>query len=265
MRLARDRRAATTDEEIQVAAAIRLHHVIDIDLLIAAGHGRRRRRPGGTAAVQLGLRHVQVQAPAGHVELDHVAVPDQRQRPSDRRLRRRIVAPRNAIALRRRGATEHPMSFALTEERERAFREILSRYPTKMAACIPVLHLCQEQHGWVSDEICEYVAKRLELSAAHVKGVATFYSLFNKEPVGKHQVWVCRTLPCALKGAGQVTAYIGEKLGITPGETTADRRFTLSEVECLASCGTAPMMQVDDAYYEDLTPTKIDEILASLK
>ncbi|MEZ4300359.1 MAG: NADH-quinone oxidoreductase subunit NuoE [Polyangiaceae bacterium] len=156
------------------------------------------------------------------------------------------------------------MTFALTEERERAFQEILSRYPNKMAATIPVLHLCQEQHGWVSDEICEYVAKRLDLSAAHVKGVATFYSLFNKEPVGKHQVWVCRTLPCALAGADNVLKHCEKRLGVHAGETTKDGKVTLRTAECLASCGTGPMMQVDRDYHENLTLAQVDEILDRL-
>src|SRR5262245_29766157 len=95
-------------------------------------------------------------------------------------------------------------AFALTAERETRFDEILSRYPNKQAACIPVLHLYQEQNGWISDDIVQVVAERLGLSAAHVKGVATFYTLFNREPVGKHQVWVCRTLSCALRGSDAV-------------------------------------------------------------
>jgi NADH-quinone oxidoreductase subunit E len=156
------------------------------------------------------------------------------------------------------------MSFALTEERERTLQDILSRYPTKMAACIPTLHLCQEQHGWVSDEICEYVAKRLALSAAHVKGVATFYSLFNKEPVGKHQVWVCRTLPCALAGAESVLHHCEKRLGIHAGQTTKDGKVTLRTAECLASCGTGPMMQVDRDYHENLTTAEVDKILDRL-
>jgi len=156
------------------------------------------------------------------------------------------------------------MTFALTEERERALQEILARYPTKMAATIPMLHLCQEQNGWVTDEICEYVARRLELSAAHVKGVATFYSLFNKEPVGKHQVWVCRTLPCALAGAEGILHHCEKRLGIHAGETTKDGKVTLRTAECLASCGTAPMMQVDRDYHENLTRAEVDKILDRL-
>lgn len=157
------------------------------------------------------------------------------------------------------------MAFALSAERERELDEILKRYPTKMAACIPALHLCQEQNGYASDEVVAYVAQRLDLPPAHVKGVVTFYTLFNQKPVGKHQVWVCRTLPCALRGAGDVLKQCEKKLGIHAGETTADGKVTLRTAECLAACGNAPMMQVDKDYHENLTPERIDQILDGLR
>jgi NADH-quinone oxidoreductase subunit E len=157
------------------------------------------------------------------------------------------------------------MTFALTPERDRELAEILTRYPTKMAACIPALHLCQDQHGWVSDEVVAFVANRLDLPLAHVKGVVTFYTLFNQKPVGKHQVWVCRTLPCALRGAGEVLEHCEKRLGIKPGETTSDGTITLRTAECLASCGTAPMMQVDKTYHENLTLPQVDAILDRLQ
>lgn len=156
------------------------------------------------------------------------------------------------------------MPFALSPERDRELSEILTRYPTKMAACIPALHLCQDQHGWISDEVVQWVAQRLDLPTSHVKGVVTFYTLFNQHPVGKRQVWVCRTLPCALRGAGDVLAQCEKKLGIKVGETTADGKVTLRTAECLASCGTAPMMQIDKEYYENLTPADVDQILGAL-
>ena len=155
-------------------------------------------------------------------------------------------------------------SFALTPEREKQLDEILSRYPNRQAATIPVLHLCQEQNGWVSEEIMEWVAKRLGIGAAHVKGVATFYTLFNKEPVGKHQVWVCRTLSCALNGADAVLHHCEKRLGIHAGQTTADGKVTLRTAECLAACGQGPMMQVDREYHENLTLAEVDTILAKL-
>jgi NADH-quinone oxidoreductase subunit E len=156
------------------------------------------------------------------------------------------------------------MPFALSPERERMLEEILERYPTKMAATLPLLHLCQEQLGYVSREVVEFVARRLELSTAHVEGVVTFYTLYNQHPVGKHQVWVCRTLPCALRGAYDVIAHCEKRLGIKCGETTSDGKVTLRTAECLASCGTAPMMQVDKQYHENLTRERVDVILSGL-
>jgi NADH-quinone oxidoreductase subunit E len=157
------------------------------------------------------------------------------------------------------------MPFALTPERDRELTEILTRYPTKMAACIPALHLCQDQNGWISDEVIAWVAHRLDLPPAHVKGVVTFYTLFNQKPVGKHTVWVCRTLPCALRGAGEVLRHCEKRLGIHAGETTADGQITLKTAECLASCGTAPMIQVDKDYHENLTLERVDQILDKLR
>jgi NADH-quinone oxidoreductase subunit E len=160
---------------------------------------------------------------------------------------------------------QRSMAFVLSEAHERELAEILSRYPNKMAACIPALHLCQNANdNWVSPEVIQFVAERLELPAAHVKGVVTFYTLFNQHKPGKHQVWVCRTLSCALRGSEELLAHCEKRLGIHVGETTADGKFTLRTAECLASCGTAPMMQVDKTYYENLTPEKLDEILAGL-
>ena len=156
------------------------------------------------------------------------------------------------------------MPFALTPDRERRFQELLPRYPTKMAAALPLLHLCQEQAGYISDEAIEFVSKRLDLSPAHVKGVVTFYTLYNQKPVGKHQVWVCRTLPCALRGAYDVIEHCEKRLGIRCGETTTDGKVTLRTAECLASCGTAPMMQVDKDYHENLTRDRVDKILTKL-
>jgi NADH-quinone oxidoreductase subunit E len=156
-------------------------------------------------------------------------------------------------------------TFTLTPDREAQIPELMSRYPTKMGACIPLLHLCQEQSGWISEGVMHFVADRLELPVAHVKGVVTFYTLFNQKPVGKHQLWVCRTLPCALRGAYDVLHHCEKRLGIHAGQTTADGKITLKTAECLASCGTAPMIQVDRDYYENLTLERLDQILDQLR
>ncbi len=157
------------------------------------------------------------------------------------------------------------MAFALNAEQNQKLEQILSRYPNKMAACIPVLHLCQEANAsWVSDDVIEFVAKRLDLPTAHVKGVVTFYTLFNQKPVGKHQVWVCRTLSCALRGSDKILEHCEKRLGCHVGETSKDGKVTLRTAECLASCGSAPMMQVDKTYYENLTVEQVDRILDTL-
>ena len=145
------------------------------------------------------------------------------------------------------------------------FNEIVARYPKKEAAMLPVLYLAQEEFGFIGPEAIEYVAKLMDQAPARVYGVVSFYTMFNMKPIGRHHIQICRTLPCALRGAEVVTASIKQKLGIEPGQTTPDGRFTLSEVECLASCGTAPMMQVNDDYYENLTEEKIDAILDAMK
>lgn len=157
------------------------------------------------------------------------------------------------------------MAFALRAEDEKKLAELLTRYPNKMAACIPALHLCQEANdNWVNDEVIQFVAERLDLTTAHVKGVATFYHLFNREKPGRHQVWVCRTLSCALRGGEGIVQHCEKKLGVRAGETTKDGKVTLRTAECLASCGTGPMMQVDKAYHENLTTEDVDRILEGL-
>lgn len=155
-------------------------------------------------------------------------------------------------------------TFTLTPDREKQLEDILSRYPTKMAACIPLLHLVQEQEGWISEASMEWVAARLELSPAHVKGVVTFYSLFNQKPVGKHTLWVCQTLSCALGGSDQILHHCEKRLGIKPGETTPDGKVTLKTAECLAACGNAPMIQLDKEFHEHLDLAKLDAILDRL-
>jgi NADH-quinone oxidoreductase subunit E len=157
------------------------------------------------------------------------------------------------------------MVFSLSAEQNLKLEQILKRYPNKMAACIPVLHLCQDANqNWVSDDVITFVAQKLDLPTSHVKGVVTFYTLFNQQPVGKHQVWVCRTLSCALRGSDKILEHCEKRLGCHAGGTSKDGKVTLRTAECLASCGTAPMMQVDKAYYENLTIEQVDKILDGL-
>ncbi|MPZ77538.1 MAG: NADH-quinone oxidoreductase subunit NuoE [Deltaproteobacteria bacterium] len=157
------------------------------------------------------------------------------------------------------------MSVEFSPDALKKFAETVSRYPKKEAAMLPVLNLAQQEFGYLGPEAIEYIAKLMGQSPARVHGVVSFYTMYNMKPIGRHHIQVCRTLPCALGGAEHVTEFIKQKLGIEVGQTTTDGRFTLSEVECLASCGTAPMMQVDDDYYENLDEEKVTQILESLK
>lgn len=153
------------------------------------------------------------------------------------------------------------MAFALTPEREKEVDELLSRYPTKRAALIPILWVCQRQNGWVSPEVIQWVADRLELTTAQVKGVVTFYTMFHQEPVGENVIWVCRTLSCDLRGAKAIQEHLEGKLGCHAGGTSEDGKFTLLKAECLAACGQAPMVQINDDYHENLTLEEVDAIL----
>ena len=143
--------------------------------------------------------------------------------------------------------------------------EILFKFQTNQAALIPVLREVQSEYGWLSTESMKETADILGIPSSNVQNVATFYTMFFTKPVGKHIIWQCRTLSCALRGAGQVEHYLGEKLGIRVGETTPDGRITLLEAECLASCGTAPVMLVDNELHENLTKAKIDQIIDRIK
>jgi len=141
--------------------------------------------------------------------------------------------------------------------------EIISRYPEgrSKSAILPILHLAQEEFGWLSVEVMDYVAGILKIQPIEVYEVATFYSMYHVKPVGKFVMEFCHTGPCCLVGAEKIIKYIETKLNIKVGETTEDGIFTLKTVECLASCGSAPMMQVGEYYYEHLTETKVDELI----
>jgi NADH-quinone oxidoreductase E subunit len=157
------------------------------------------------------------------------------------------------------------MALEFSSETLKKFEETVARYPRKEAAMLPVLYLAQQEFGHLGPEAIEYIAKLMGQTPARVHGVVSFYTMFNIKPIGRHHIQICRTLPCALGGAEKITGFVKQKLGIEPGQTTPDGRFTLNEVECLASCGTAPMMQIDDDYYENLTEAKIDQILDAMK
>lgn len=158
------------------------------------------------------------------------------------------------------------MSFEFTTENKKKFDEYLKRYPEKRAVLLPALWLVQDQEGWISPEAMEYVASLLDLTPAHVYETATFYTQFQKKPVGKYHLQVCNSVCCWLRGSEKTVAYLKEKLGCDVGETTEDGQFHLSTVECLGSCGSAPMLQVNaDDYHENLTEEKIDQLIEALK
>ncbi|MFO0706883.1 MAG: NADH-quinone oxidoreductase subunit NuoE [Nitrospira sp.] len=153
----------------------------------------------------------------------------------------------------------------LSEKYKDEIAEILARYPVKRSALIPLLYLAQREHGYVTEAAMTEIAGLLKLTPPQVYETATFYTMLNLKKVGKFHIQVCKSLMCALVGSDTVIGWITTKLGIAPGETTADGLFTLSAVECLAACGTGPMMQINDDYYERLTEQKVDQILADLK
>jgi NADH-quinone oxidoreductase subunit E len=156
----------------------------------------------------------------------------------------------------------HPAEFPPVA-RER-IEKILSRYPTKQAALLPVLWVAQETWGWISKEAAEEVARILELPPAHVAGVLTFYTMYNLEPVGRHLLQFCTSISCHLAGAERLLDHCRERLGIDLGQTTPDGKFTFVEVECIAGCDRAPSMMVNDAYYEPMDAVKLDSLLGSL-
>ncbi|MGI8640188.1 MAG: NADH-quinone oxidoreductase subunit NuoE [Pyrinomonadaceae bacterium] len=143
----------------------------------------------------------------------------------------------------------------------------LTKYPTdrKRSALIPLLFVVQRERGYVDNAGVNYLAKLLDIQVTDVWETVTFYSMFNLRPVGKYHIQVCKTLSCRIMGEPEITGHICEKLGIHAGETTPDGKFTVTRVECLGSCGTAPMMQIGFDYHEDLTIEKVDKLLDLLK
>jgi NADH-quinone oxidoreductase E subunit len=156
------------------------------------------------------------------------------------------------------------MAVAFSPAAQQQFERYRARYPTKRAAIMPTLWLAQREFGWLSDEVLEYVAGLLGESPAFVASVASFYTMYYMRPMGKYHLQVCTNLSCSLRGAERILETCERRLGIRPGQTTADQKFSLSEVECLASCGTAPMLQLNDDYWENLTPEATLELIERL-
>ena len=157
------------------------------------------------------------------------------------------------------------MALLFSQEAKKKIEQIRSRYPTAQAATLPTLHVAQDEFGYISDEAVDLVANTLGLPAAHVWGVVTFYTMYHREPTGKHTLMMCTNVSCMLRGGYEVLEALEKKLGCKRGGTTADGEFTLIEEECLAACADAPAMISGRKYFLNLTPGNIDKALEEIK
>ena len=153
----------------------------------------------------------------------------------------------------------------LNEGAQKRIAELKKKFPQRRSAILPAMHVVLEEVGYHNRDIIKQVANLLDLSEMEVTETLSFYTYFPKQGVGKYHIQVCTNVSCMINGAEQLVGYLEEKLGIKTGETTSDGLFTLTTVECLGSCGTAPVMQINQKYYENLTKTKVDQILDNLK
>lgn len=157
------------------------------------------------------------------------------------------------------------MDVSLPPEFEERLKKIIERYPHKESAVMPALYLAQEHFGYINNDAIHWVAPRVGMAPIKVMEIATFYTMFYTEEVGRYHFQVCRTLPCALRGAGALTQRLKERFGLKAGEVSACGRWSFEEVECLGSCGTAPMCQINDRFFENLTLEEIDRIISQLE
>jgi NADH-quinone oxidoreductase subunit E len=152
-----------------------------------------------------------------------------------------------------------------SEQQLKRIEELKQRYQHPQSVVLEALWMWQDMHGWISEDGMKYVAGLLGIPYHDVYGVVTFYTMFNRKPVGKHKIEVCTNISCMLRGSDRIVEHLESLLHIHLGETTPDKMYTLVEAECLGSCGTAPMMQVGDEYYENLDVAKVDKIVSGLK
>jgi len=152
----------------------------------------------------------------------------------------------------------------LLETRRKDVEYHLGKYPDKRSAVMPLLYIAQEEYGHVTEEAIKEIAGLLDLTVTHIKGLIGFYTMYYDKPKGKYLLQICTDLPCALKGAEKFSEHVCQKLGVRPGETTADGMFTVENVMCLAACDHAPMMQVNFRYHEDLDEEKLDQLVEDL-
>ncbi|MFN7685750.1 MAG: NADH-quinone oxidoreductase subunit NuoE [Oligoflexia bacterium] len=157
------------------------------------------------------------------------------------------------------------MAKQLSQKFYESMKKLEPRYPTKVALLLPALHAAQDEFGWLPKEVLDEIGEYIGIHPAQVREVASFYTMYNLKPVGKYHIKVCTNVACCLRGADELVGHLERKLGIQCGETTADRRFTLNEEECLGACGTAPAMMLNDDYHENLTADGVDRLLARLE
>ncbi len=155
--------------------------------------------------------------------------------------------------------------FKFSEENLGRIEGVLKKYPFKKAAVMPVLWIAQEQNGWISGEVMKEAALLLDMTPEEVLGIVTFYTMYHQKPMGKYHIQVCTNVSCMLKGAYQIYDHVKEKLGLNSMEVSDDMQFSLEEVECMGSCGTAPMIAVNEDYFENLDINQTDNILETLK
>jgi NADH-quinone oxidoreductase E subunit len=156
------------------------------------------------------------------------------------------------------------MSTPPSPQAEAKIEELKRRYPDQLSAIMPALYIAQQHFGSVNQQAIEWVADRIDVAPVHVMEVATFYTMYYKKPVGTYHFQVCRTLSCALRGAKEITEHLHQRFGINPHEVTADGKWSYEEVECLGSCGTAPMCQINDVFFENLTSERLEQIIAQI-
>ena len=155
--------------------------------------------------------------------------------------------------------------FTFDKKRDAEFERLVKRYPTRESMILPSLWLTQEQEGWVSQEAIAYIADRIGTFASKVYEAATFYTMYNLHPMGKYHICVCRTLSCWLRGKQEIVDYLNDEIGVTPGNATEDGKFSLEEVECLGHCGTAPVVQINGEFYENMDVEQLKSLLATMK
>lgn len=157
------------------------------------------------------------------------------------------------------------MEFKFTEDNIKRIEETRKKYPTALAAVMPVIYIAQKQNGYISNEVMEEIANVLGIDKVYVLSVVTFYTMYHTKPMGKYHIQVCTNVSCMLRGGYEIWKQVKEQLGLENMEVSEDGKFSIEEVECMGACGNAPMIAINEDYYENLTKEKVEEILKSLK